>query len=131
MSVLTDRADVAYKFALRELEPDFRTWLAAHQEAVDSDGNQVICIFAPDEPAERALAEVLAYPHPIILASEVDGHLVAGQIAVGGGAPTDRRVVHIDTQSVADIMRIFHVAEADGGVVLEYSLAGGPALVLS
>jgi hypothetical protein len=130
MSVLTDRAAVAYKFALRELEPDFREWLAAHPAAVDVDGNQVICVFAPDELAQRMMSEVLAYRHPIILASEVDGHIVAGQIGPGTTAPADRPAVHVDTQTVADILRIFGAAQNDGGVVLEFSLVGDQALVL-
>jgi len=130
MSVLTSRADIAYKFALRELEADFRAWLASHAEAVDQDGNQVICVFAPDEPAERMFGEVLAYPHPVILASEFDGHLIAGQISPGGET-AGRDVVHIDTQTVEDIMRTLHEDAGRGGVVLEYSLVGSQALVLS
>ena len=75
-------------------------------------------------------AEVLAYPHPVILASEFDGHLIAGQISPGEEASGDV-VVHIDTQTVEDIMRVLHEADGRGGVVLEYSLVGSQALVLS
>lgn len=130
MSVLTSRADIAYKFTLRELEADFRVWLANHSEAVDQDGNQVICVFAPDEPAERMFGEVLAYAHPVILASEIDEHLIAGQISPDGET-VGREVVHIDTQTVADVMRILRDDAGRGGVVLEYSLVGTQALVLS
>ena len=130
MSVISSRADIACKFALRELEPDFRAWLADHPQAVDQDGRQVICVFAPDEPADRMFSEVLAYAHAVILASEVDDHLVAGQIAADA-APDGHEVIHVGTQTVADIMRILRDTQSRGGVVLEYSLVGDQALVLS
>ncbi len=121
MSVLTDRAGVAYKFALQEVDATFRRWPADHTDAIDSDGNQVICIFAPDEPAERMVAEVLAYPHPVIVATEVDGQLVAkrvGQQAPDMPAATHPIVVRVGDQTVADVMRMARGA----GVQLEYSL---------
>jgi hypothetical protein len=77
MSVLTDRASVAYKLAAQEFDPAFRRWLAEHPDTIDADGNQVICIFAPDEPVGKVVAEVLGYTHPVIIASEVDGRLAS------------------------------------------------------
>ena len=129
MSVLTDRASVAYKLALQEVDATFRRWLADHLDAIDADGNQVICVFAPDEPVERMVAEVLAYPHPVIVATEVDGQLIAkrlGQRAAETPAshPT---VVRVEDQTVADVMRMARGA----GVQLEYSLEDDRALMLS
>jgi hypothetical protein len=40
-------------------------------------------------------------------------------------------VVRVSTQTVADILRVFHEAQGSGGVVLEYSLVGDQALVLT
>jgi hypothetical protein len=73
------------------------------------------------------LSEILAYPHPIILASEIDDHLIAGQISPGGET-AGREVVHIGSQTVEDIMRTLRDAEDRGGVVLQYSLVGAQAL---
>jgi hypothetical protein len=131
MSVLTDRACVAYKLAAQEVDPAFRRWLADHSDTIDADGNQVICIFAPDEPAERMVAEVLSYTHPIIIASEVDGHLVARRLSTRGPRTpvTDARpAVHLGDQTVADILRL---ASSANGVSLEYSLVDDQALVLT
>jgi hypothetical protein len=131
MSVLTDRASVAYKLAAQEFDPAFRRWLAEHPDTIDADGNQVICIFAPDEPVGKMVAEVLGYTHPVIIASEVDGHLVARRLSTRGTRTpvTDARpTVHVGDQTVADILRL---ASSAKGVSLEYSLVDNQALVLT
>jgi hypothetical protein len=138
MSTLTDRAAIAYQFAQREMDPEFRAWLSDHLDAVDADGNQVICMFAPDEPTERMMIEVLAYPHAVIIASVVDGNLFAAQLGEGAASPNDevRQTIRVGgKQRVADLLRSFKAAGgANGsirGVWLEYSLAGDRNLVLT
>lgn len=137
MSVLSERAAVAYQFAGQESDAEFRAWLAAHSDAVDADGNQVICMFGPDEAAEQMMIEVLAYPHPVIIASVVDGNLSAVQLSdsVGPSAP-HRSTIRIDRQTVAELIRAFMMAadRGDGrvdGVQVEFSLAGARHLVLT
>jgi hypothetical protein len=131
MSVLTDRASVAYKLAAQELNPAFRRWLAEHPDTIDADGNQVICIFAPDEPVGKMVAEVLGYTHPVIIASEVDGHLVARHLSLE--APGHRSRTHgqrsmSGTRRWLDILRL---ASSAKGVSVEYSLVDNQALVLT
>jgi hypothetical protein len=137
MSVLTDRAEVAYKFAAQETEARWLAWLAEHTEAVDEDGNQVICMFAPDESAEQMMIEVLAYPHPVIIASVVDGDLSAVQLGESEEqASPGKQTVRVERQTVADLIRDFRAAAQRAGgsvqaVQLEYSLAGDRNLVLT
>ena len=77
------------------------------------------------------VAEVLGYTHPVIIASEVDGNLVARRLSTRGTRTpvTDARpTVHVGDQTVADILRL---ASSAKGVSLEYSLVDNQALVLT
>lgn len=133
MSVLTERASVAQKIALQEFHEGLREWLASNNEAVDDDGNQVLCVFAPGEAAEQMMTEVMKYVHPVLIASEIDGHVAVAQLgSTSFEAPSDAAVLRVDELTVADVLLAFkRASDNDRGILLELSLAGAQNLTMS
>jgi hypothetical protein len=69
----------------------FRSWLASHGWALDSDGGIEVLAFTPDEPAARMVAEIARAGHTVLAVTVLEPrHLVAGLVTLGdvtGGAP--------------------------------------------
>ncbi len=128
MGSLTVRAGVAQRLALAELEQDSPVldWLAEHDDAVDADGNQVMLVFAPDEPAQRMIADVLCYRHPVLVGTITDSapSVVRAARPVPGW---DGATVAAADLTVATAVE--QLQEYPTGVVLVCSLAEGRVLI--
>jgi hypothetical protein len=97
MTTLTRRSEVAQAVAAHLAVPEFRSYVDAHPQVRDADGDPVVLAFASDELMSTVIEESLPYGHATMLATVMDGHFFVCILGapVGPEAPVSSTATEI------------------------------------